>query len=355
MSVKEILLFTFCLSFASLFLFRKLAQHVGLVDKPNERKQHSGSIPLVGGISVFISAIATFVFFYKLNTTREAIYFCAIILLFIGVLDDRFDISVKFRILVQFAIALFMVFVTGKKIQYFGNFIGGDAIFIDRFSSVVVTMVAVTATINAFNMVDGIDGLLGGLTCVTCTALAFVFAVNGERFYFIMCAVIVAALLPYIMLNMGIPFGKKYKVFMGDAGSMVIGFIVIWLTIQATQFSRIDHDIEMRPEAALWIMAVPIMDMITVIIRRISTGRSPFQADREHLHHICLRLGLSSNQAMVSICALAFILAVIGILGEIYRVHETSMFCGFLVVFAGYFVAKNYAIRGLDRKELKIA
>ena len=116
-------------------------------------------------------------------------------------------------------------------------------------------------------------------------------------------------MIPYIFLNLGFPFGGRKKVFMGDAGSMLIGFTVIWVLLQGTQGSKA----QMTPVTALWLIAIPLMDMTCIMIRRIRKGVSPFKPDREHLHHICLRAGLSSHQALVVICGVATLLAVAGI------------------------------------------
>jgi UDP-GlcNAc:undecaprenyl-phosphate GlcNAc-1-phosphate transferase len=140
-------------------------------------------------------------------------------------------------------------------------------------------------------------------------------------------------MLPYIMLNLGFPFGRRFKVFMGDAGSMFIGFTVIWLLIDASQGQ---DKLVIRPVTALWFIALPLMDMVCIMTRRIRKGHSPFKQDREHLHHICQRIGLSSSLSLFVICLLASLMAGVGILSELNNVPESIMFFSFLVVFAIY-------------------
>jgi UDP-GlcNAc:undecaprenyl-phosphate GlcNAc-1-phosphate transferase len=120
---------------------------------------------------------------------------------------------------------------------------------------------------------------------------------------------------------------------MGDAGSMMIGFTVIWLLLSASQ---INNEVLMRPVTALWIIALPLMDMAAIMYRRIKRGRSPFRPDRDHLHHICQRSGLTNVQTLIVICSLASVFAGIGIVGEYYKVHEGIMFVGFLGCFVTY-------------------
>ena len=105
------------------------------------------------------------------------------------------------------------------------------------------------------------------------------------------------AILPYLLLNLGIPFGPKYKVFMGDAGSTLIGFTIIWMLLLSTQGQG--HAIS--PITGLWLIAVPLIDMVAVIFRRLKKGKSPFRPDRLHLHHLLMRAGLTSRQALAVI------------------------------------------------------
>ena len=148
------------------------------------------------------------------------------------------------------------------------------------------------------------------------------------------CLLFVCAMLPYIMLNLGFPFGRRFKVFMGDAGSMFIGFTAIWLLIEASQAR---NELVIRPVTALWFIALPLMDMVCIMARRIRKGQSPFKPDREHLHHICQRIGLSSAQSLFVICLLASIMAGVGVLSEFYYVSESLMLLSFLLTFVIYF------------------
>ncbi len=150
--------------------------------------------------------------------------------------------------------------------------------------------------INAFNMVDGIDGLLGGLSCVSFAAIGMILWFDGQTSLAIWCFAMIAAILPYIMLNLGI-LGRRYKVFMGDAGSTLIGFTVIWILLETTQGKT--HPIS--PVTALWIIAIPLMDMVAIMYRRLRKGMSPFSPDRQHIHHLIMRAGFTSRQAFVLI------------------------------------------------------
>lgn len=339
---STVFLFVFALSFCCLFVFRKLAKRIGLVDKPNARKTHQGVIPLVGGVSIFITLAVSFVMFIGPSSDLWLYLGCATILVVTGVIDDRYDISFKIRLVIQAGVSLAMIIIGEKSLHNLGFLMGSEAIELSVGFSTLITILGVIGAINAFNMVDGIDGLLGGLASVTFSALGYMFYIDGNLQPAIFCAMLVTAMLPYIMLNLGIPLGRRFKVFMGDAGSIFIGFTVIWLLIEASQGPDVT---EIRPVTALWLIAVPLMDMATIMVRRMRKGQSPFQPDREHLHHICQRIGLSSTMSLIFICALAMLLAAVGIWSDIYKINETWMFIAFLLVFVTYFLVINYIWR----------
>ncbi|EOW9295370.1 UDP-N-acetylglucosamine--undecaprenyl-phosphate N-acetylglucosaminephosphotransferase, partial [Vibrio cholerae] len=221
-----------------------------------------------------------------------------------------------------------------------GNILGMGDIHLGMFAA-VVTILAVIGAINAFNMVDGIDGLLGGLSMVTFGGIGILAFVNGSLGFSQLCTLLVITMLPYIMFNLGI-FGRKRKVFMGDAGSMMIGFTAIWLLLGLSQN---ENQHTMRPITALWLIAIPLMDMAAIMIRRIRRGHSPFKPDREHLHHIFQRLGLSSHQTLAVICAFAALFAAFGIYGEMKKIPEPVMFFSFMLCFLVYSLLLAYVWR----------
>ncbi|KHA61684.1 UDP-phosphate N-acetylglucosaminyl 1-phosphate transferase [Vibrio variabilis] len=324
--------FLFFFSLTTIFVMRKAARSIGLVDKPNERKLHTGSIPLVGGISICISLLY-FLFNNPSIIPHATLYGgCIIVLVTVGALDDRFDINFKIRFAVQAVLSVAMMMLGNIELATIGDMFGTGEIITLGWFGYIVTILAVIGAINAFNMVDGIDGLLGGLSIVTFGGLGIMLAYDGQMNIAYLCMVMIVIMLPYIMLNLGF-FGVRRKVFMGDAGSMLIGFTVIWFLLLSSQNGT---NPPLRPVTALWLIAVPLMDMTAIMIRRIRRGDSPFKPDREHLHHLFQRLGLSSTSTLLAICSLASAFAAIGIISEIYGVSEFVMFYLFLACFAIY-------------------
>lgn len=334
------LAFLFFFSLSSLFLLRKVAKKINLVDKPNERKLHSGAIPLVGGISICLSIL--YFLFNNPNTIPNVPLYagCILILTAVGALDDKFDVSFKLRFVVQAGLSVAMMVLGGIELHNIGNVFGtGDVTL--GWLGYVVTILAVVGAINAFNMVDGIDGLLGGLSVVTFSGLGIMLAHDGQFNIAYLCLVMVTIMLPYILLNLG-AFGRKRKIFMGDAGSMLIGFTVIWFLLLSSQNGT---NPPLRPVTALWLIAVPLMDMAAIMIRRIRRGDSPFKPDREHLHHIFQRLGLGPKQTLIAICSIAALYAAFGIYGEAAHVSEVTMFGLFILCFTIYSVTLAYIWR----------
>ncbi|MEH0834490.1 UDP-N-acetylglucosamine--undecaprenyl-phosphate N-acetylglucosaminephosphotransferase [Pectobacterium cacticida] len=325
------LLFIFLFSFGFLLLARNVASRVGLVDRPNYRKRHRGLVPLVGGISVYAGICFSYVITDQFIPHFRLYLLCAGVLVFVGILDDRFDISVKIRAVVQACVAMIMMAFAGLSIHNLGYIFGPWQMELGPFGY-LVTLFAVWAAINAFNMVDGIDGLLGGLSCVSFGAMGILLYLNGHTHLALWCFAMIAATLPYILLNLGI-LGRRYKVFMGDAGSTMIGFTAIWLLIQTTQGPQ--HPI--NPVTALWIIAIPLIDMIAIMYRRLRKGMSPFSPDRQHIHHLIMRAGFSSRQAFVLITLAAALLAAFGVLGEyVFFIPEWLMLVLFLLAFLLY-------------------
>lgn len=327
---------------ALLFAARKIARRVGLVDKPNARKHHSGHIPLVGGVSIYFSLWLLYALQPGWLPGFPVYMLCITLLLLVGVIDDRFDLPVMPRMLVQAGVAGIMMW-QGLAIDSLGTFLFGYPLMLGALGY-LVTLFAVIGSINAFNMVDGIDGLLGALASVAFATLSMLFFFGGQTELGMWCLALVVACMPYILLNLGVPWGRKFKIFMGDAGSMLIGFTVIWLLILASQ----GEDAVMAPVTALWIIALPLMDMIRVMISRVRRGSSPFRPDREHLHHILMRAGFSGRMTLAIMTSGQLFSGMLGIILEGCHVPDNWQFA----IFCLSFISFIYGVRMVARIKL---
>ncbi len=321
----------FLSAFVALFLARKVATNIGLVDKPCVRKKHRGNIPLVGGVSIYLALCVLFMLHSDWLPDFSLYMVCVTSLLLVGVIDDRFDLPVLPRLAVQMMVGGLMMY-SGLHLSSLGNVFFGHELLLGGFGY-VITLLAVCGAINAFNMIDGIDGLLGSLSCIAFCSLSFLFYFGGEHQLGLWSLCMMAATLPYLCLNLGIPLGKRFKVFMGDAGSTVIGFTVLWLLIFASQGERA----VMNPVTALWLIAIPLMDMVAITLRRFLRGDSPFKPDRGHLHHILMSSGLTPRQSLMIITFAALLFAVVGIISDHNHANQPMMLGLFFVMFTGYF------------------
>lgn len=325
----------------TLYCLKPVAFRAKLLDIPQGRKQHVGSVPLIGGIAVFTGlAMGTLVAFYS-EPSIMAWLLCSLGIVLLGVADDAEDLSVTLRMAMQTLLTLAVCIGSNTKLENLGNLVGLGEVHIG-WISYIFTVLVVLAVINAFNMIDGIDGLLGSMALVSLISLAILFGKNGNNNALQICLIFIAALVPYLLNNLMLPPFKQ-KIFMGDAGSMLVGFTVIWLLMTGSQPST--HT-AFRPITALWLIALPLMDMVRVIFFRLSDGRSPFAAGRDHLHHILLGIGLNKHQVLFSLVALASILASIGVLSEFILNHEIWLFAGFLLTFFIYQTLVNQLARG---------
>jgi UDP-GlcNAc:undecaprenyl-phosphate GlcNAc-1-phosphate transferase len=154
---------------------------------------------------------------------------------------------------------------------------------------------------------------------------------SGQTDYISYPLILATATIPYLIFNLGLT-KKSKKIFMGDAGSMFIGLSVIWLLTMGTQ----NQHSSFRPVTALWICAVPLMDMLAIVVRRYKNGKSPFKPDRDHLHHILQRTGYSSRQTLMIISTIAVSMSFVGLVGEYNKVPDVIMLTGFIVGFICY-------------------
>ena len=328
---NSVFIWAFAVACITIVGLRPIAANIGLVDKPNARKKHLGDVPLIGGIAIYFTVmIVCQIFLPKSQLINLYLISCSFMVL-IGALDDFYDVSAKPRLLAQFLIASILVMGAELSLDNMGDLFGFGIVQLGYFG-IPITLLAVATAINAFNMTDGIDGLVAVLGIVTFSSLCILFVWAQNSHLFIISAIFVAALSAFLLFNLGGLRRLFGKVFMGDAGSMMIGLSVVWLLVLGTQNGQQGF----RPVTALWIIAIPLMDMFAVMHRRIRKGKSPLSADRDHLHHIFMRFGYSSKSALLIIGILSTVFAGVGIAGEYFQIPEFLMLFSFIGLFILY-------------------
>ncbi|MEO9945808.1 UDP-N-acetylglucosamine--undecaprenyl-phosphate N-acetylglucosaminephosphotransferase [Paraglaciecola sp.] len=314
-----------------LVIMTPLAHQLGLVDSPDDRKTHIGMIPLTGGVcifgAVFFACFATDVWF-----KNGTLFFTAsAFIVLLGMLDDKFDLSAKGRLVCQFGVAAIMAYSAQNYLTSLGDIFGFGVVDFGFFGY-FFTLICVVGVINAFNMIDGIDGLAGGMSLIVLGSfvLLLLIAQNGEAAMGPL--VVIAAIVPFLAFNLSVKGFKGNKIFMGDSGSMFVGLTIVWLLVEYSQ----GGEAAMRPITAVWLIGLPLMDMAAIMYRRARKGKSMLQPDRQHLHNIFMRAGLSSRRALVAILLLGSSYAAVGVVGEVLLIPEYIMFWAFIVLLIIY-------------------
>jgi UDP-GlcNAc:undecaprenyl-phosphate GlcNAc-1-phosphate transferase len=332
----------FGVSAAVLRMLYPHAARLGLLDHPTEeRKHHATPVPVIGGIAVLSAIIAASLLTGPLTPTLALGLSGAGVLLVTGMIDDRVKLRASTRLLAQGTAGLILVLGTGLTLTSFGDLFGLGPIELGVVS-IPLTVFAIVGVINAINMIDGIDGLAGGLTLITLVSLLVLAPSVGP--VQVLMLITIAALIPYLIDNLQL-FGRQgHRVFLGDSGSMVLGYLAVWGLIDAASTSG-----GISAVTAIWLVALPLMDVFRVMLRRARRGISPFAADANHLHHILSALLGSTRKALVAMLIAGTLFAVVGIISYEYQVAERTMFFSALAVFIVYLVVTHVARRWLER------
>lgn len=317
---------------ALLHCLRSVAVRIGLVDEPTERKSHHGTVPLIGGVAMFCGFTLAALTLDLGLTAYRSFFAAAAILVVVGMLDDMHELSSRSRFGAQILAAALMAYWGGVVLQDLGALGGAGDTFRLSGWAIVFTVFATVGVINALNMSDGVDGLAGGLSLIALLGMAYVADAAGlvsERSLLLMLSVVVVG---FLIFNMRVPWRNRALVFMGDAGSMFLGFAITWFFIAISQ----GEDRAMAPVTALWLLMVPLFDTVWLILWRFSQGRSPTSSDVGHLHHVLQMTGMSAGTSVWIMLAIAALGALVGLAAGASGVAESTMFLLFLGLFAGY-------------------
>lgn len=316
----------------------RAAHHYNLLDRPDERKHHEGAIPVVGGLAMGF-AIAVVAAWQLADTDIFWGLFAAVsTIVVVGFLDDRGGLPVAVRFLAQATAGLVVALFGGAQLAGLGDLVGTGLVTLGVMT-VPFTIFAMVGVANAFNLSDGMDGLAGGLAMITAAFLAAAAHLSGSEETFVLLLILGGALAGFLCFNMRLPWQCHAKVFMGDSGSLMLGFLLAWAVIRVTQA----ENNALPPAAALWFFAIPLMDTVRLLVGRALSGRNPFHHDRDHLHHILSRAGYTDAQVVWIIHFAAVTFGLVGFFGWRAGVPEAVMFCGFLAVFSVYSITVKNA------------
>lgn len=303
------LVLVFLLSIILSPLVKKLSLFLGIVDKPNWRKAHEKVTPRLGGLSIFITFI---VGFYLLDIPMvdeikghnyQYILLGCLVIIITGILDDKYEISAKLKLIGQF-IASFIVVVFGGFYVDAVNIPLTESSVNLGFMSIPLAIIWIVAIVNAVNLIDGLDGLAAGVSVIAFSTIAFLSLMQGHMFAGLLCLVLIASTSGFLVYNF-----YPAKMFMGDTGSMFLGFMLSIVSIM--DYKNIAVFTLTLP---LVILAVPIIDTVFAILRRIINNKPLSHADKSHLHHCLMRLGFSHRDTVLIIYGFSSVFSLAAIL-----------------------------------------
>ena len=309
-----------------------VARQLGLVDHPGIRKVHDSTTALAGGPAIFLTLVITLLWLMPADRFVLSLALGCLAMVVTGMADDRYQLSVAIRFLVQLVACYLMIRWGGVYLEDFGNLMW-DGVFGLGLMAGPVTLFAAMGVINSFNMIDGMDGLAGSIFLVAAAGMAFFSGLAGQHDMLWLLLLSMASVAGFLVWNARFPWNKKARAFLGDAGSLLLGFILAW------SFIRLGSG-EQRvfpPITAVWLIALPLLDTSTLIWRRWRSGESAFAADQHHLHHAFLRAGFSVRQTWLGITFLAAVLAGVGVLFEVFNFPEYIQFYMFMIFAFGYY------------------
>lgn len=316
----------------------KMAILKNFVDKPNKRSSHTGCVPNIGGIVVFLAFLCSFLLFARFSVVPEFQYVIlgAVLIFLIGIYDDLLEISPRKKVKGEMLGILVLIVGGGFYLDTLHGFLG--LYEISPWVGVPLTFVGLLGLINAINLIDGIDGLCSGMVLMDCLFFGLWFFGCGQIEYTLLCGVLSASILPFFFINL---FGKRSKMFMGDSGALMVGFL---LGVLAIKFCETDLyaqgicKVDAAPGVVFCVLAIPVLDTLRLFAARWMRGDSPFAPDKRHLHHKLLTIyGGIHRKATFTILMLNLIFIVLGIVGrnwsnEVLIVSSVLLFSGVFYV-----------------------
>lgn len=320
-------------------LLKPVALHIGLVDTPGGRKKHFDPVPLIGGIAIFMGfCFALLCLNISLRNFRGLLAGSSVLLL-IGILDDFHELTPRIRLMGQCVATLLLMELGHLSVMQLGNlFFLGD-VNLGWFSFPFTTFF-VLGFVNAINMIDGNDGLAGMI--VLGQALFFIYF--GVLFHQVdtiyVLLLLSASLCVFLRYNLMVSNQKRASVFLGDAGSTFLGFVIAWFAVSLSQVMSTTHlaHATFNPLTLMWVLGYPLFDLLAVIAHRLRAGKSPFSAGRDHFHHLLLDAGFSRVPITFMLLTLSIGLGVIGIALANLQVPESWQLVAFFGCFLVYFV-----------------
>ncbi|MFQ8697014.1 MAG: glycosyltransferase family 4 protein, partial [Peptoniphilus harei] len=303
----------FILTFIQMPFTIKLAKKKGFLDVPkDERRVHKEPIPVGGGIAMVISVTILILYYLPINKGLIMTILASLVIALSGLYDDKKDLSPKLKFLFQILAGVLLV-LGGMKIEFVTNpFDSHDALLILNILSIPVTIFWVCGITNTINLIDGLDGLASGVSMICAISMFFITYRMGRYEVSIVCALVAGACLGFLPFNF-----NPAKIFMGDTGALYLGFMLSYISISGF----LKQAAILMIFVPVLILGVPVFDTAFAMVRRKLSGKSMVEADKGHLHHRLLKMGLNQRQTVVILYSIS---AIFGVLANlISRFHSS--------------------------------
>lgn len=310
-------LVSFALGLLGMPIIIRIAKAKGFVVRPNKRMSHTGEVPNVGGLNICFSFMLTYMLF-EFNQMSQSQFFLIglFAIMSVGFIDDVLVLTPMAKLFGETLAGLALIGFADLRITHLHGLFGITEIGI--IPSYLISLLILIAIINAVNLIDGIDGLASGLGILYCLFFATYFGLVGDKSWSILGICMIGALAVFFIYNV---FGHREKIFMGDSGSLLLGYLLtafVFHFCEINAYHEVPEALHMNaaPAVAICVLTVPIFDTIRVSLTRLKQHRSPFLPDKNHIHHLLLRTGLNHIQTTCVLLTTSVVFIGLAILGR---------------------------------------
>jgi len=310
-------LISFLLGWIGMPMVVRIAKAKGFVVRPNKRMSHTGEVPNIGGLNICFSFMLTYLFFEFDQLSQSQFFMIGLFaIMVVGFIDDVLILTPTAKLLGESLAGIALIGFADLRITHLHGLFGITEIGI--IPSYIISIFILIAIINALNLIDGIDGLASGLGILYCSFFALYFGLAGESSWSILGICMVGSLAVFFIYNV---FGNREKIFMGDSGSLLLGYLLtafVFHFCEINAYHRVPEWLHMNaaPAVAVCVLTIPIFDTIRVSLTRIKKHRSPFQPDKNHIHHLLLSTGLNHIQTTCVLLSVSVVFVGLAILGR---------------------------------------
>ena len=309
-------LVSFVLGLLGMPIVIRIAKTKGFVVRPNKRMSHTGDVPNIGGINICFSFMLSYMLFEFNQMTQSQFFLIGLFaIMAVGFIDDVLVLTPLAKLLGEALAGIALIGFADLRITHLHGLFGIEQIGL--IPSYLISLFVLIAIINAVNLIDGIDGLASGLGILYCLFFAVYFGLAGDTSWSILGICMIGALTVFFIYNV---FGNREKIFMGDSGSLLLGYLLTAFVFHLCEINAYDQvpewlHMNAAPAVSICVLTIPIFDTIRVSLTRIKQHRSPFQPDKNHIHHLLLKTGLNHIQTtcvLLSVSVLFIGLAILG-------------------------------------------